>query len=137
MVNNMSISPISDLSEECSITFELLTELAAQNNLAVLKCGHKFSKIAIKEWLQEHPRCPNCLKETSIHDVEDVTRATDAVAQATLNSSSSCSSNSSSSSSSNSSSSSSGEKTAHTICEFNNNLSTDEAIKEALKRSLP
>jgi hypothetical protein len=52
-----------EYNEECPIALEFFKELAEKNDLAMTKCGHKFSHSELKKWLESHATCPTCYAE--------------------------------------------------------------------------
>lgn len=54
------ILPEMEYDNDCPITLERCRSLAAQNDLVITKCGHKFSRAKLKEWIEKNPTCPTC-----------------------------------------------------------------------------
>jgi hypothetical protein len=63
MINNTHFLPEAEYHTECPITLHPLIELAQDNNLVITYCGHRFSQIAITEWLTTHTTCPTCKRD--------------------------------------------------------------------------
>lgn len=82
---------IRDHNEECSISLESFHALAARKELVVTSCGHKFSRVAITDWLEKNGTCPNCRKKSDKNELIDVVLATNEIAKNQLQSSSSSS----------------------------------------------
>ena len=65
-----------EYKNECSITSETYYDLALENNLVATKCdqkfSHKFSRIAITEWLNGHPGCPMCRRAVAVEELVPV-----------------------------------------------------------------
>ena len=54
----------SEYENLCPITLVTYKTLAEQNSLVLTACGHKFSRLHIKEWVEEKsPTCPVCVKK--------------------------------------------------------------------------
>jgi len=75
-----------DPNESCSISPDALSfqELAAQNDLTQTHCGHKFSKIALNNWLSGHSDCPVCRSHLTAEQLTDLIVGVNAVAQANI-----------------------------------------------------
>lgn len=73
-----SINPValkeSQYTEICPISFETYEELAKKRDLVRAPCGHMFSQISLKNWMQVgHYDCPCCRRDMSSGNMIEVT----------------------------------------------------------------
>jgi hypothetical protein len=80
----------AEYEEECSITLITFKELAEHDDLALTKCGHKFSQTELKKWLGSHSTCPNpyCSKNIKENELISISLKTETAAKDALASSS-------------------------------------------------
>jgi len=79
------LSP-QEYGEECPITLITYKELAENKDLAVTRCGHKFSRTEATKWLASHESCPNphCSETVKVNDLTGIVLKTEVQAKEVL-----------------------------------------------------
>jgi hypothetical protein len=86
MIISRELSP-SEFNSECSISLERFEALAAKGNLVATQWNHKFSKLALENWLLKSHTCPLCRSDIEKNSLAPVALKAIDVAKPALSSS--------------------------------------------------